>query len=78
VAGAVGNGVSEAFGDLANDFCELLLGPAREFVLTLRRDKRIFASHLQIAVPGDFGGFDGTATDLLPPRYIGTPEGVWT
>ena len=55
--------------------CELLLDSPRQLVLPLRRDERVLTRHLEAAVAGDFGGFDGAAADLLPPGDVGAAEG---
>ena len=55
---------------------KLVLNTPRQFVLALGRHQGIFSGHFQIAVPGNLGGFDGAAADLLPPSDVGSPEGV--
>ena len=49
-----------------------------QLILTLGCDERVFASHLEVAVAGDFAGFDCTAANLLPPCDIRPPERVRT
>jgi hypothetical protein len=55
---------------------KLLLAAPRELILAFGRDKRILASHLQIAVAGDLGRFNSASADLLPPSDVRAPETV--
>jgi hypothetical protein len=55
---------------------KFLLDSPRQFVLPLRCHEGILTGHFQIAVAGDFGGFDRAATDLLPPSDVYSPERV--
>ena len=54
-----------------------LLYPPGEFVLSKWVDKCILPGHAQIRMAGDSTCFDGTATHLLAPRDVGSPEGMW-
>ena len=57
---------------------EFFLNSVRQLILALRCDEGIFAGHFQIAVAGDLRRFDGASANLLTPRDIGSPKGVWS
>ena len=56
---------------------EFFLNSARQLIPALWCDEGIFAGHFQIAVASNLGCFDRTAADLLTPRDISSPKGVW-
>ena len=63
---------------MTDEYGEFFLNSARQLVLALGGHEGIFAGHFQIAVAGDLRHFDGASANLLTPRDISSPKGVWS
>jgi len=63
--------------ELLRGLRQLVLNPARQFVLSLQLHEGVILGDLGAGVAGDLGGLDGGAADLLTPGDVGAPEGVW-
>ena len=54
----------------------LVLNPARQLLLALQLDDRVFLGDLRARMACDLAGLDAGAADLLPPRDVGAAERV--
>src|ERR1039457_6303592 len=54
-----------------------LLDGARQRLLAVDADEGVLARHVHLAMARDVAGLDCAAANLLAPRDVRAPEGVW-